>query len=364
VVFEKAGIAKLKASAGKLSPGYAVLSITQQKSSELRSPEFGIRLAAFREPTGMTQSGLRIGLKALASKIVPRNHVWTTTVLVAVLNDQGEGVRVAEDLAIRLASTLGTIDPESLTIRKGESAAFVQVTSNTPGVDTISALSPAINERAEERIEYEPGRPSKLLIISTPAEVVTNGRTSASITVLLRDEDDHVVSLADQDTRIVLRTNFGTLSSAATSVARGRPDSEPIVLESARAGRATITAIAQGFAEDSEDVQFVLPLLLIGLASAGGVGGALLRAPKGRRRAQLAPSLAVGAFLGAIFFALGLMGVPGMIPVIPVATLERLTFNEVGACLLGICGGYVGRRFLDDLLVKRGGGTKPGVVPA
>ena len=59
-----------------------------------------------------------------------------------------------------------------------------------------------------------------------------------------------------------------------------------------------------------------------------------------------------------------MMGVPGMIPAIPVATLDRLTLNEVGACLLGIFGGYVGRRFLDDLLVKRGGGTRAGVATA
>lgn len=38
--------------------------------------------------------------------------------------------------------------------------------------------------------------------------------------------------------------------------------------------------------------------------------------------------------------------------------VERLTFNEVGACLLGIFGGHIGRRFLDDLLVTRGGGRR------
>ena len=165
------------------------------------------------------------------------------------------------------------------------------MTSKTPGVDTITALSPAIDGRAEERIEYEQGRPSKLLVISTPSEVVTNGRTSASITVLLRDDDDHVVAVADRDTRVVLRTSFGTLSAGSTSVARGRPDSEPIVLESPRAGRATITAIAEGFTEDSEEVSFVLPLLLIGLASAGGIGGALLRAPRAGGVPSSAPAL-------------------------------------------------------------------------
>ena len=364
IVFKRAGIAKLKASSGKLSPGYGVISITQQAAAA-RVPPAGIRLVAFREqPAVAAPSGLRLGLKALASKVVPRNRVWTVTVLVAVLNAQREGVRLNEDLTVRLASTLGTVVPDQLTIPRGESARFVEVKSSTAGVDTISALSPSIEERAEERIEYEQFRASKLLLISTPSHVVTNGRSTASITVLLRDEDDHVVAMADRETRVVLRTDFGALSTASTSIARGRPDSEPIVLTSPRAGRATITAIAEGLETDSEEVSFVLPFLLIGLAAAGGVGGAVLRTPRGRRREQLARSLALGAFLGAIFFALGMMGVPGMIPAIPLQTVERLTFNEIGACLLGICGGYVGRRFLDDLLVKKSGGTREGVATA
>ncbi len=365
IVFKRAGIAKLKASSGKLSPGYGVISVTQQAAAAAPMRPAGIRLVALREtPASVPRSGLRLGLKALASKVVPRNRVWTVTVLVAVLNERREGVRVAEDLTVRLASTLGTVVPYQLTIPRGESAKFVEVTSSTAGVDTISALSPAIEERAEERIEYEQFRASKLLLISTPSTVVTNGRSAASITVLLRDEDDHVVTVADRDTRVVLRTDFGALSTPSTAIVRGRPDSEPIVLTSPRAGRATITAIAEGLETDSEEVSFVLPFLLIGLAAAGGIGGAVLRTPRGRRRAQLGRSLALGAFLGAIFFALGMMGVPGMIPAIPLQTVERLTFNEIGACLLGICGGYVGRRFLDDLLVKKGGGAREEVATA
>jgi hypothetical protein len=365
IVFQRAGIAKLKASSGKLSPGYGVISITQKSAATAPAPAAGLRLVAFREPPAFAvTTGLKLGLKALASRVVPRNRVWSVTGLVAVLNERGEGVRVTEDLPIRLASTLGTVVPDALVISRGESAKFVQVTSSTSGLDTISALSPSVEGKAEEQVEYEQFRASKLLLISTPSEVITNGRTNASITVLLRDEDDHVVAVPDRDTRVVLQTNFGSLSTAATTIARGRPDSEPIVLTSARAGRATITAIAEGLGTDSKDVSFVLPFLLIGLASAGGVGGALLRTQRGRRREQLGRSLALGAFLGAIFFALGMMGVPGMIPAIPLQTLEHLTFNEVGACLLGICGGYIGRRFLDDLLVKKSGGTHTGMATA
>jgi len=365
IVFERAGIAKIKVSARKLSPGYGVISITKPSRTAALVPPVGLRRVVFRElPAPAALPGLKLGLKALASRVVPRNRVWTVTVLVAVVNEQREGVRLTEDLPVRLASTLGTVEPDELTIPRGESAKFVQVTSSMPGVDTISALSPAIEDKAEETVEYEQFRATKLLLLTTPSEVVTNGRSRASIMVLLRDEDDHVVAVPDRETRVVLRTDFGALSTSSTTIVRGRPDSEPVVLTSPRAGRARVTAIAEGLETASEEVRFVLPFLLIGLAAVGGVGGAMLRTPRGRRRAQLGRSLALGAFLGAIFFALGMMGVPGMIPAIPLQTLERLTFNEVGACLLGICGGYVGRRFLDDLLVKKGGGTREGVATA
>ena len=363
IVFQRAGIAKLKATSGKLSPGYGVISVTQRTSRNDAGAAAGFRLVALREPTA-PRPGLKLGLKALATRVVPKNKVWTVSVLVAVLNDRQEGTRLTEDLPVRLASTLGTVVPEELTIPRGVSARFVQVTSNTAGIDTISALSPGLVDKAEERVEYEQFKPAKLYLISTPSEVVTNGRSNASVTVLLRDEDDHVVALPDRDTRVVLRTTFGSLSTQATTIARGRLDSEPVMLLSPRAGRATITAVAEGLETDSEEISFVLPFLLIALAAAGGVGGAILRTPRGRRTAQLGRSLALGAFLGMIFFALAMMGVPGMIPVIPLQTLEHLTFNEVGACLLGIFGGYLGRRFLDDLLVKKSGGRREGVATA
>ena len=366
IVFQRAGIAKLKATSGKLSPGYGVISVTQRRSRN-DAAAAGFRVVAFREPLREAmapRAGLKLGLKALATRVVPKNKVWTVSVLVAVLNDHHEGTRLTEDLPVRLASTLGTVVPEELTIPRGESARFVQVTSNTAGIDTISALSPGLVDKAEERVEYEQFKPAKLFLISTPSEVVTNGRSNASVTVLLRDEDDHVVALPDRDTRVVLRTTFGSLSTQATTIARGRPDSEPVMLLSPRAGHATITAVAEGLETDSEEISFVLPFLLIALAAAGGIGGAILRTPRGRRTSQLGRSLALGAFLGMIFFALAMMGVPGMIPVIPLQTLEHLTFNEVGACLLGIFGGYIGRRFLDDLLVKKSGGRREGVATA
>ncbi len=62
VVFQRAGIAKLKATSGKLSPGYGVISVTQQEAADRQpAPGFGLRLASFREPAPP-----RAGLQARA----------------------------------------------------------------------------------------------------------------------------------------------------------------------------------------------------------------------------------------------------------------------------------------------------------
>ena len=50
VVFQRAGIAKLKATSGKLSPGYGVISVTQQRSRNDAGAATGLRLVHFRAP--------------------------------------------------------------------------------------------------------------------------------------------------------------------------------------------------------------------------------------------------------------------------------------------------------------------------
>ena len=90
----------------------------------------GSALVAFREPPAVA-APRRVEARSEGAGVAGRpeaTSVWTVTVLVAVLNAQREGVRLTEDLPVRLASTLGTVVPEELTIPRGESARFVQVT--------------------------------------------------------------------------------------------------------------------------------------------------------------------------------------------------------------------------------------------
>jgi hypothetical protein len=303
---------------------------------------------------------LRLGLKALASRIVPRNRVWTVSVLVAVLNERREGVRVPSDVTVHLTAVLGTVTPGQVVIRQGESAAFVEVVSQRQGRDTISARSSSASG-AEETIDYEPSRASKLLILSTPSTVVISGRNQSSITVLLRDDDDHVVSAAD-DIQVAMRATGGTLSQRGTPtsvvvIPRGRPDSESLLLSSGRPGTAIVTADAIGLQGDSTAIRFVLSWLLIALATVGGAVGAVFSAPRGKRKTGAVRSLAVGMVVGALVFALVLAGISGLIPAVPVAMLEGLTLNELAGFIIGFFAGYLSRPLMDAVLRQVAGST-------
>src|SRR5262249_19337842 len=123
---------------------------------------------------------------------------------------------------------------------------------------------------------------------------------------------------------------------------------------SRRRGRATISAVAQGLQGDDDVVTFVLPWMLIPLSIGGGIAGAVLRAPRRKRTAQFAIDLAIGGVLGFVVFGFPLSGSPSVVPGLPAETLENLALNELGAALLGLVGGYLGRRYLETL-VESGG---------
>ena len=103
--------------------------------------------------------------------------------------------------------------------------------------------------------------------------------------------------------------------------------------------------------EGAETIRFTLPILAVMFAVLGGVLGAFLRSgmPARTRRRRLAESLGIGAVAGAVFWLISLFGalstassvLPFNVNVIPAA-------NEAGALLLGVGGGWLGRRLFAD----------------
>lgn len=365
IVFDRAGIAKLKASASGLADGYAVIAVRagsrgarwERLVDELvaRVQHFypTLRAAESSSPCSTDasvpqRSGL--WLEMLPPRVAARNGKWSARLVVAVVNERREPIAALDDIAVNLAPTVGVIDFERVVIPKGASTQEVRVTSKTSGCDTIYAWSPTVGGVPGTHVEYERSLPSKVIVSPSAPEAVANGWTRVPITVLLKDEDNHVVHNPGSDLRVVLRSTLGTLSKNAVTVARGHSDSDDeVVLWSRRRGRAAITAAAEGLAGDPEFVTFTLPWLLIPLSVCGGIAGVVVRSPRRRRGLNLLTDLAIGGVLGFVLFGLALFGIPTAVPGLQTETLANLTMNEIGAMLLGFLGGYVGRRYLDTM---------------
>lgn len=374
IVFDRPGLARLRATAPKLPVAYAIVAIKPSSRRGMldRSP-WSVMALALREivpdvfatalsPMLAQVPSARPWLEVLPPRVTARNGVWTARIVVGLVNVHGEPIEAPHDVPIQIAAEVGSLERDVVVIAKGSSTARedVRIRAQKPGDDMVYAVVVPTGGKAESRIEYERSRPSKLFVSSTPAEAVTSGRTTVQVGVILKDDDDHVVQNPDADLRVMLRSTLGTLSRNVVTVATGRADSDWVQLSSGRTGRATITAEADGLEDDAEMVPFVLPWLLVVLAASGGVTGAVLRSGRNRGR-NLWHDLAIGGVLGIVFFGLALFDVPGAIPAIPVVALEKLTFNEIGAFLVGLLGGYMGRRHLDVMLLPT---RSPSVVEA
>lgn len=359
LVFNRPGVAKITASAPDLPAAYGVIAITPRDpgrsllgsvSPLLANAVNGLfpRLTAAAQPG----RGARLWIEVLPPRISPRDGTWTGVVMVGLADAGGTPIVATRDVPVRLAAEVGTVAPDYFVIPRGAATGGgdVRVVSDQPGADVIHAISTTLGDRAQREVDYERPRPSRLFVTSTPAEVVSNGRTNVQIAVVLKDDDNHVVpNPGDEAVRVLLGSTFGSLSHQVVAIPPGRPDSDTVALLSRRAGRAIISAQADGLDGDEVVVRFAVPWLLIALACGGGTVGAMLRSRRRHRRGTALQDLGIGGLLGVVFFALTLFGFPGMLPVIPLQTLDSLTLNEIGAFVLGVLGGHIGRDFLTRL---------------
>jgi hypothetical protein len=364
IVFDRPGIAKLTAAASGLANAYAVIAVRSgppRASWEMLFDrltagvrDFYPRLSASESESPCatadeTPKRGGLSLTMIPPHVAARNGRWSATVVVALVNDEREPIAAIDDTEITISPKIGVAQSERIVIPKGHLMQEVRVTSSGAGCDTIYAWSPSVRGMSTTHVEYERSRPSKLIVSPTAPDAVANGWTRVPIAVLLKDDDNHVVTNPDKDLRVVLRSSLGTLSKTAVTVARGQSDSDEAVLSSRQRGRARITADAEGLGSDPEFVTFTLPWLLIPLSIGGGVSGAIVRSPRRRRRANLLIDLAMGGMLGFVLFGFALFGVPTLAPALSTDMLANLTLNEIGAVLLGFLGGYVGRRYLNRL---------------
>jgi hypothetical protein len=183
-----------------------------------------------------------------------------------------------------------------------------------------------------------------------PRRTLNDGRTAVNITVFLQDEVSGAVK-AEQDVQVKLMSSIGTVKPSILSIAKGQFVGEAI-LTSATAGVSEVTATAPDLKSGVASVEFEFPYMLVLLAAAGGIVGALVRSSgdtfKGAWWWHLIGSLAIGSVLGLVFFLLALFGVVASIPKLAIPLGQLPTTNEFAALVLGFFGGYYARAWMPD----------------
>ena len=339
VRFARAGLAKLVASAPNMTSGSVAVVINAAAAE-----------AAPLKATPNDQP-IRLAVDVLPDHVHPSNAVWQAKVLVTAVDDTRQPMRVPSATSIQLSADAGTVSPDTVTIAAGRARATapITLTSNKPGAGTLYAWTDN-GDVFRAAVEYHNPVATQLAVKALPTRTLNDGRTAINVTVFLQDEGSGYVN-AEDDVQVKLTSSVGTLAPSVVSVPKGRFVAETI-LTSATAGLAEVTASAAGLRSGLTTVEFVFPYLLVAVAAAGGLLGALVRSRgetfTGSWKWHLSGSLGIGAVLGLLFYLLASFGVVASIPKVALP-LDRLpTSNEFAALVLGFFGGYHARAWIPN----------------
>jgi hypothetical protein len=301
------------------------------------------------EPAPAPPPALGIGLEIAPRPIFPRANVWKADVTVMLVDGDGKLATADRDVALRLFSQVGSIEPRVATIRAGDISADATLTSTKPGLEKVTVESTIA--QASQEVQFGAADVANIRIVATPAEVVSDGRAAVQVAVILESADHVPTADATREIEVQLTSDLGSFPDQQSIVrfAPGKSTGET-TLVSASYGTATISATSIGLTGQGT-AKFLFPKWMLVFAVVGGLAGSLAREGfgKGRRRGGMPPwvrHLLLGALLGVVCYGLVLFGAIGSIPKLGVNLGEINPLNTFGAGLLGFLGGLVGNRFL------------------
>jgi hypothetical protein len=339
VRFARAGLARLVATAPNMTSGFVAVAVNAAAAQEPAS-----KAAPADQPVALV-------VDVLPDHMHPSNAVWQGKVLVTAVDDARQPMRVPAATTIQLSADAGTVSPDTVTIAAGHARATtpITLTSTKPGTGTLYAWTDS-GDLFRAAVEYHNPVATQLAVKALPTHTLNDGRTAINVTVFLQDEGSGNVN-AEDDVQVKLTSSVGTLMPSVISVPKGRFVAETM-LTSATAGVAEVTASAAGLRSGLTTVEFVFPYVLVVVAAAGGLLGALVRSRgetfTGSWPWQLSGSLGIGAVLGLLFYLLAAFGIVASIPKVALP-LDRLpTSNEFAALVLGFFGGYYARAWIPN----------------
>jgi hypothetical protein len=274
------------------------------------------------------------------------NRTWSADVSFMLQTASGVLKTATEDVQIDLTSRFARLSTRQVTVPAGKAtsrATPIHLIADRPGEDQVEGVS--MIGRASQTVRFRPAVPTAVAVTVSPNQLISDGRTAATVSVHLVDDTKHLRP-AEEETEVVLASTSGTLKATSLTIPKGGRASTTTIVSTSR-GPATITADAAGLDEGTAVVQFVLPAYLIVFSIVGGLLGAFVRSgnPSSGRTRKLLENLSIGAIMGLVFWAILFFGVLKAAAALPFTPSDVPAGNELGAGLLGFGGGWLGRSF-------------------
>jgi hypothetical protein len=274
------------------------------------------------------------------------NKTWTADVSFMLQTSTGALRNAVQDIPIVLTSRVSRLSPEQVTLPAGKAtsrATPVHLVANHLGEDEIQAVSTIGS--VSQKVHFRPAFPAAIAVNISPVELIGDGRSQATVSVRLIDSNRHLRS-ADEDVAVDLATTRGALEKTSVVIPKGTTAANTTIT-STSLGIATITADAADLDEGTAVVTFVMPVHLVLLAVVGGILGAYIRAGRPGRsfNRRVLETLALGGATGLVFWLILLFGTLRATAALPFNPNAVPAANELGALLLGVGGGWLGRTF-------------------
>lgn len=176
----------------------------------------------------------------------------TTTQITLQLRDSNGNAILTGGTAVALSTTSGTLS--NVTDNGNGSYSAILTSTTTTGSAIISGKISGISVTDTETVQFVNGpvSASTSLISAASLNLVANGITTTTITVILKDAKNN--SLTSGGSTVALTTSLGTLSSVTDT---GNGTYTAVLTSSLTTGEATITGTVDGSSiTDSESVMF------------------------------------------------------------------------------------------------------------
>src|SRR6266508_1430129 len=149
------------------------------------------------------------------------NRVWSADISFMLESATGVLRTAPEDVQIDVTSRFARVSPRQVIVPAGKAtsrATPVHLVADRPGEDQIEGVSTI--GRASQLVHFRPAAPTAVAVAVSPMQVISDGRTAATVSVRLVD-DTKRMRPAEDETEVVLVNSSGSLKATSLMIPKG-----------------------------------------------------------------------------------------------------------------------------------------------